>query len=352
MRLKDIAEKTGYSLTTVSRVINKDENFSVSKETEELIWNCARELGYDKAKKRETSLKKKSTMKKIGYILTVTKEKFEDSCFATIIHGIEREAIDNKCSINFAYSATDLENSLIMKTVMESEVDGLILIGNMPKDLLRQLVSHFSNIISIFDAPLEETLDCVTVEYEQPFYELTRKLIEMGRTNIAYIGGETYKRSIEEGGPIFDHKDERFQGYLKALMDYHVPIKQELVRNGHWDIEIAYNKKKELLDSGQTIHAVEAAGDKMALGVMRAIQERGLRIPQDISVIGFDNIETTNYVNPRLTTVNYPKEELGRMAVRMLAENIMGKNLMKGKKVIFPSEIIERDSVCPLISET
>lgn len=277
MRLKDIAEQTGYSLTTVSRVINKDESFSVSKETEEIIWNCAHELGYDKVKKREVSLKKKSVMKKIGYILTITKEKFEDSCFSTIIHGIEREAIDNRCSINFAYSATDLENSLIMKTVMESEVDGIILIGNMPNEILGQLAARFSNIVSIFDAPLEGRLDCVTVEYEQPFYELTRKLIEMGRTNIAYIGGETYKKSIEEGGVIFDHKDERFHGYLKALIDCHVPINKGLVKNGHWDIETAYNKMKDLLESGQEIQAVEAAGDKMALGVMRAIQERGDR---------------------------------------------------------------------------
>jgi DNA-binding LacI/PurR family transcriptional regulator len=92
----------------------------------------------------------------------------------------------------------------------------------------------------------------------------------------------------------------------------------------------------ELLTSGETIDAVAAASDKMAIGAMRAIRMFGLTIPDDISIIGFDNLETANFVTPRLTTVDYPKEELGRLAVRILSENITERASAKGKRWCSP----------------
>lgn len=347
MRLKDIAEQIGVSLATVSRVMNGDKEFSVSKETEEKILQCAKELGYKPPQRKKREEKQSATGKRIGYILTTTKEKFEDSCFSTIIHGIETEALKHNCSIQFAHSVLDLSNANLLEHVLQTEADGIILIGNIPKDLYQLFTRRFTNAISIFDAPEEEAIDCITVEYEKPFYQLTKKMIACGRKKIAYIGGETYRVSLEEGSNLFDKKDERFQGYLKALIDSGISADCGIVKNGHWDMETSYLKMKEMLESEKEIDAVLAAGDKMALGAMRAISEKGLRIPQDISIAGFDNIETTNYVNPRLTTVNYPKEELGRQSVKMLLDCIKEKNACIGKRVILPSEIVERDSICP-----
>jgi DNA-binding LacI/PurR family transcriptional regulator len=339
MKLSEVAKHAGVSLATVSRILNNDTSFSVAPETVERVLQSARELGYEKksrkATKKRTAQAPKETLR-IGYVLTMTREKFQDYCFSHIIYGIEQEALDQGYTIVFSYGESDLENPQVLQTVLSSHIDGLILIGSIPKQLFKVLSERFPQVTS----------DRITVEFEKPFYELTKLLIERGRRNIAFIGGDLWS-SPQDIDPIhlFDRHDERFIGYLKAHYNYNIPINKALIKNAKWEIEESYNLMTELLTSGETIDAVAAASDKMAIGAMRAIREFGLTIPDDISIIGFDNLETANFVTPRLTTVNYPKEELGRLAVRILSENITGKSICKGKKMVLPSTLVIRDSI-------
>jgi LacI family transcriptional regulator len=344
MTIREIAKQVGVSPSTVSRVINRDQTFSVSDDTARRILDCAQRIGYMGPTRRayNRSVSKDSTMS-FGYVLTVAKEKFEDSCLSTIIHGIEQEAMDRKCTVAFAHSIMDLSDPLVVESIVHSGAKGIILIGNMPLkqfDFLRELLPH---AVSIFEVPANGEVDCVTVELEKPFYQLTRELIEMGHKKIAYIGGETYSSPVEDTGNIFFNRDDRFQGFIKAHIDCRRPINQEIYKNGHWDIGTAYKKMGVLLDRHNDIDAVVAADDKMAIGAMRIISERGLKIPENISVVGFDNIEVSNFVTPRLTTVSYPKELLGRMALRILIENVQFNETIK-RTIILPSEIVRRDS--------
>lgn len=348
--LRDIAEKSGVSLTTVSRIINGDKSISVAKETEEKIWKYVYELGYkiNTGTKTSKKFRRKNTNLSIGYILTITKEKFEDTNFSKIIHGIEQELIAQRCDLAFAYTVLDLENPVVLNNVLNSGCDGLIFIGSLPVDMYNLLIKQIPNCVSIFDVPEENIIDCISVELEEYAYKLVKMMIKMGHKNIAFIGGKGYHLSPEENrGGIFYKHEKRFQGYLKALVDSGIEINPNIIRDGNWDIETAYNKMREILDSNEKFTAAFAASDKMAIGAMRAIHERGLRVPEDISVAGFDDAEISKYLNPRLTTVSYPKEELGKLSVNVLIDNISAGNKITRipKKILLPSYIIERESI-------
>jgi LacI family transcriptional regulator len=351
-KLKDVAGHAGVSMATVSRILNADKTLSVSRETEEKVWKAVQELGY-KSNKGLSSASGKSNKntKTVGYILQVTKEKFEDSFFSKIIYGIDQEIIAQRLSLKFAYTVFDLEDPVIWHNVLHSEVDGLVFIGEIPAPFYDALVKQIPHCVATFLVPDDNPIDCITVDYE-PVYKLVRSMIKAGHTDIAFIGGGNYQHSPEntrEG--TFFNQEARFQCYLKALFENGIPIRPEIIKDGKWDIEIAYHKMTEILESGSKITAVFAAGDRMAIGAMRAIQEKGLKIPGDISIASFDDIEMASYLNPPLTTVYYPKEEIGRLAVNVLIENMQKEERNQlPRKILLPSQIVERASFKPITS--
>ena len=347
MRLKDVADNAGVSMATASRILKDDESFSVSPDTIKRVKNCASNLGYIR-KVQKKNLNQSASFKSLGIVVTKTRAQDEDNYFTNIIRGIEKEAIANHFKIAFNYAASDFSKTGPMETVLNSKADGLILIGFIPPSLFTNLSRSFRNVISVFEIPENcTTVDCVTVEYELPFYMLTKKLISCGRKNIAFIGGDTYKTPVEgEEMSLFQSRDERFQGYLKGLIDSGIQIRRDLIHDGHWNIDIAYEKMKQILDSKIPVDAVEAASDKMAFGAMKAIRERGLSIPEDVSVIGFDNIDMASYSSPSLTTVSFDRDELGREAFFCLLNLVNDKRKAIGRKTILPTYIIERDSIC------
>ncbi|PZE20030.1 LacI family DNA-binding transcriptional regulator [Paenibacillus xerothermodurans] len=346
VKLKDVAERAGVSLTTVSRLLKEQDQISVSKETEDRIWTAIRELGYDLSRGKRGSKKPLKKLRKVGYILQITKEKFEDTFFSKIIHGIEQEIISQRYELGFAYTVPDLEDPVILRRVLNSEADGLIFIGSIPNDLLQTLVGRIPNCVATLAVPGQHQIDCITIDYEKSFYQLVRQLIQAGHRDIAFFGGKSYGVSPEErAGSFFDKQDERFQGYLKALLESGIPIRDEIIKDGNWELDTAYRKMTDMLQSGTKITAVAASNDRMAIGAMRAIQERGLKIPEEISVTGFDDIEMAQFVFPPLTTITYHKEEIGRLAVRLLTENMQPQNrIAAAKKIVLPAAIVGRES--------
>lgn len=343
--LKHIAEKAGVSQSTVSRVINGDSSMSVSKETEERIWHSVNETGY----KFNIGTNSSTNKLNIGYILTITKEKFEDTFFSTVIYGIEQGLIVNRCNLFFTYTIRDLEDPKVLNNVLNSECDGLIIIGSQNIDIYNLLIERIPCCISLFDVPNENSIDCVTTDYEKYSYKMIKKIIDMGHREIAFIGGKGYYMTPEDycsNSSFYDH-EARLRGYIKALNDSNIPVNNKILKDGDWDIETAYNKMTDILDSGEKVTAVFAAGDKMAIGVMRAILDKNLNVPGDISVAGFDDIPISAYLTPPLTTVSYPKEEIGRAAVRVLLENIKSgkKNTEFPRKIMFGCNIVERESL-------
>lgn len=346
VKLADVAERAGVSIATVSRVINGDKHMSVSKDTEERIWKCVNELGYRSSKSKST---KSVKTRNIGYILTQAAESFSDDFFSRVIYGIEQELIKTGNNLSFASIVNDQKASDQYNQVLSSGCDGIIFVGEIECDLYQKLCARFNNCLAIFDIQNEYSVDNVTLDFEKKVFEMVSRMIQYGHRRIAFIGGGGFFCTPEKLDlQSFYNYEGRLRGYLTALMVNDLPVEPEIIKDGQWRIEVAYERMSEILDIAPRVTCVFAAGDKMAIGAMRAIQERGLLIPQDISLAGFDDIEIARFLTPPLSTVSYSKEELGRTAVRKLLHRIDLQEkgeVLPYTKTMLPGEIVWRESV-------
>lgn len=346
VKLSDVAEKAGVSLTTVSRVINYDKTMNVSKETEEKIWESVRELGY-KVKKRKTKSQTNSRTKNIGYIVTKDEHSFDDSYFSDIIKGIESELIAQKCNLSFALSAEEFSDSAVREKGEPSACDGVIFIGDVPIEIYEYFYEKQIPAVEMFRGYGRFQNDKISLNFESTVYSIIQRLIDLGHSQIVYIGD--ISGYTPDKIRILEYED-RFRGYAMAMLANNRQLNPSLLLNINWDMENAYMETKKLLTSTADITAVFAANDRMAIGAMRAIQELGYSIPEDISIIGCDNIEFSQYVNPPLTTISYPREELGQEAVRILLDKLHLKSPVDNpciRNVIFSTHIVERKTIAP-----
>lgn len=349
VRLADIAREAGVSLTTVSRVVNRDKSMSVSKETEERIWKLVREMGYSGKGTKARCVIKTKKEQNIGYILTQDARDFSDTYFSEIISGVEQELLQQGHNLAFAYRSYDITDPTIFHKIVNTGCDGLIIIGEVPEEYLKQLTEKIPCSVALLSQYPQASVDLVTLDFEYYSFKMVEKIISLGHRRIAHIGGLLGDRQINRSSLVsYDGLDGRTRGYLVAMMTNCLPIDSDLIADGKWRTEDAYVCTKKWLEEGKKFSALFAASDRMAIGAMRSIQEKGLRVPDDISVVGYDDIEIGKYLNPMLTTVTYSKENLGRYAVKLLLEQIDDKQkdvLVKGKKLTLPCHIVERDSL-------
>lgn len=345
-KLIDVAEKAGVSMTTVSRVINHDKTMNVSKETEEKIWQSVKELGYQ-IKKKNTKSAVNSKTKNIGYVLTKDEYSFEDSYFSDIIRGIESELISHKCNLSFALSVNEIDIDNLHEKLEPFICDGVILIGDIPFHINQYFAENKIPAVNIFKGFEQFKNDRISINFEHSSYQLVNQLIGMGHKQILYLGDTS---GFASGSfHLFDY-EERLRGYVMAHLANHIDISPALIRNINWDMETSYTETKKILQGGHSITAVFGANDRMAIGAMRAIQELGYSIPSDISVVGCDNIEFSQYVTPPLTTISYPRDELGKEAIRILLNRMKHPESIDAgftKNIKFSTKIIERNSVGP-----
>jgi len=334
--LKDIAEKAGVSISTVSRVINDDQDTPVNEETKKIVWQLVKDMGYSKYN-RNNNTKKNS--KKIGYILNDTPNIYNHPYFSVMLDAIESEIKDQGYTVGFSFAENDILKEAVRHQIINEDVDGLIIIAeHIDEELLEQIKNNFENIVSIDFVTDDFHNDLIFVERKEAAYNAVNYLIDYGHKDIAYIGGCT----VDFLGM---KKEQRYLGFREAMEEAKLYINKEWVRDGDWSLEGGYQQMTDILQGMERPTAVFAASDLMAIGVVRAIHQSGLSIPDDISVISFDNIEMSKYTNPALTTFHVPKKEIGKLAVKMLLDQINDQNPGFPLKVMVSAVLIERESV-------
>lgn len=334
--LKDIADHVNVSVSTVSRVLNNGTT-SISKETIDEINKVSKELGYLRLSDRK---KEKISKKKIGCFLHNLKGKYQDPFYSEIIYGIERELLDQGFILNFTYDQSDLMN-LDFSGRFEDETLGVIIVGPLEKNILKELSSQVPYVISVGGKP-ELTIDYVTVDFFKAAITAVDHLINLGHKRIACISASAPNDRLTE------KEDDRFLGYECALIKQKLPIKSEWIQDGHFTIEGGYSAMKNILKSKEHPTAVFVVSDQMAHGAYRAIQEEGLAIPANISVVSFDDLEMSQYINPPLSSVRIHKEDMGRIAVKMLLQR-MDEGIRLPLTSYLPTELVVRKSCGRLI---
>jgi len=341
--LKDIAEKAGVSISTVSRVINNDQSRPVSDYTSKKVWKYVDQLGYNKHKNK--NVENGRLTKSIGFILNDTPKIYNHPFFSVMLEGLEDEARKQGYSISFSYTQADLAVPSIEHQLISNEkADGVIIIAEYMKEkFFNELKESFKNIV-IFDNrnPKLKGYDAINVERRKAAKEIVEYLVELGHNEIGFIGAPL----IGSNHNTVVHED-RYLGYADVMNEHGFKIKSEFVKNADWERETAYKKMKEIINLDKLPTAMFIASDYMSIGAMKAIHESGLNIPEDISIVSYDDINMAPYTNPPLTTVHVPKKRIGRQLVKTLIDRINGE-LHLPLKIIAPTELKIRESAAKL----
>jgi LacI family transcriptional regulator len=326
--LKDIAIRAGVSVNTVSRALRNKPD--INDETKKRIIEIAERLGYTPNVLAKSLRSKKS--KTIGVVIADISSPF----YSNVVKGIEDGAQEKGYSI--ILSNTDEQYKKEEKAVqvlLEKRIDGLLItpVQEENRDILDLkekgiplvLVGrHFDNI---------QTNYIVTEDIIGGFLA-TEHLIKKGHRRILHINGPMHISSASE----------RLAGYKRALLEYGLEYDQRLVRGNTVEMEEANKLTKKIISEGFNFTAIFAYADVLALGAMHALSEAKLRIPDDIAVVGYDDIEFARISHPPLTTVRIPRYRLGKKAINLLVEKIIKKGSRKLHQVVIKPELVIRES--------
>jgi LacI family transcriptional regulator len=327
--IKDIARRVGVSPSVVSRALNN--KYGVKEATRQAIAEAAKEMGYHPNVAARSLVTRRSQT--IGVIIPDISEPF----YSRVIKGMQYIADEAGYTLLFSNSYESLEQSKVVQKMVDGQrVDGLIIVGSSraERDYISSLTAKGTPFVVIERHFSDLNMNCIWVDNVVGGYIATKHLIECGHRRIAHITGDL----------SFEVAADRVKGYRKALDEAGIPYSPKLVLPGSFVWQDGYAAMKQLLSDTPRCTAVFAGNDSMAYGALQAIAEAGLSVPQDISVVGFDDLEFSSLTNPPLTTVRQPRYEMGRDAMRLLLARMDAGNQGDGMKICYPPEMVVRRS--------
>lgn len=326
--LKDVAKLAGVGLGTCSRVLNQHP--SVSEEKKQAVLKAMAELGYQ-PNAIARSLKSKTT-KTIGVMIPDISNYF----YPEIVRGMEDTA--NIYNYNIILCSTDLDRDkeiLCLSMLCEKKVDGILFISSSINERLKHKLEEIETpIVLISTQDDENRFPSVTIDNEAASFEAVDYLCKLGHKNICMLAGDI--NDPNAGWP-------RINGYRRALKSNGIEVLEDNIYPGDHRYHIGYANMKKLLDEGKRPTAVFAASDTIAIGAAKAILEIGLRIPGDISIIGFDGLESSEFFYPSITTIEQPRYQMGAAALRLLTK-VINKEEIEDKNMFLSYKLLERKS--------
>lgn len=332
--IKDVSNDAGVSIKTVSRVINKEKN--VSEKTKEIVIKSIQKLGFKPNKSAQSLRSKRSHMIALLY------NNPNKDYLADIQGGILR--LCKETGYNLVLQECDYTNVNlgleITEFIDDFSIDGLIV--TPPLSDMNEFLEHLNQTQTEYSiiAPsnTRKVKSYVSSNDYEASYAMTNKIINKGHLNIGFIKGH-HKHSASH---------LRFNGFTEALKDRGMSLNSEWIKEGNFSFDSGFSAGLELLKSHNKPSVIFASNDYMAAGVMKAAQMRGINIPLDLSLVGFDDSPLAAQLWPSLTTIRQPVEEMAYHAARLLLGNIDGLSEEMDSKE-FISELILRESLINLI---
>lgn len=297
--IKDIAKKANVSAATVSRILNQDDTLSVTEQTRENVLKVAQQLNYIKKRTPNQSIS-------IGIFQWYSLfQELEDPYYQTIRIGIENYCASRQIEVVRTFQS----DSNYMEAL--KGVNALICIGKFNEQQISSFESITKNIIFVDMKTSKIHCNTIVLDFRQAVIDAMDYLTNLGHTHIAYLGGKEY---LEDGNVYFEERKETFINYCKN----HNIIYEPYILEKEFSAESGYEMMLELIKKNRLPTAVFAASDPIAIGAMRALYENGYKIPEDISVMGFDDINVASFSNPPLTTIHAPTEFMGEYAAHYM----------------------------------
>ncbi|ELJ8442399.1 substrate-binding domain-containing protein [Vibrio cholerae] len=330
--MKDIARLAGVSTSTVSHVINKSR--FVSDEIAERVNNAAQQLNYAPSALAR-SLKMNRT-KTIGMLVTTSTNPF----FGEVVKGVERSCYHQ--GYNLILCNTEGDNQRMkasINTLLQKRVDGLLLMCSTLEGERLDVFDRYPDIpIVVMDwGPILFASDKIQDNSLQGGYMAAKHLIECGHREIGCITG-----------PLIRHQAQmRYEGYKRALAEAGIAINPDWIVESDFECEGGYQAFEKLYQRGKLPSALFVSNDMMAMGVIQAASQRGLRVPDDLSLIGYDDVHIAKFITPALTTIHQPKYRLGKAAVDTLLYRLENPDTTAQVVQLEPTLVV-RSSVCSL----
>lgn len=327
--MKDVARLAGVSTSTVSHVINN--NRFVSEQVREKVEQAIRELNYaPSALARSLKINQTRT---IGMLLTASSNPF----YSEVVRGVENSCYERGYSLILCNTEGDEERmNHSLETLMQKRVDGLLMMCTETHLPSAEILNRYPSVPMVMMdwAPFEGRGDIIQDNALLGGELATQHLIDRGYTRIACIAGPQDKTPARL----------RLEGFHKAMTNSGLPVLSGYVVDGDFEFQGGFNAMNQLLTLELLPEAVFTSNDAMAVGVYHALFQAGLRVPQDIAVMGYDNIELARYLTPPLSTVHQPKDELGELAIDTLIHRMSDPDASQQTLVLTP-ELVERGSV-------
>ncbi|MGQ9856457.1 MAG: LacI family DNA-binding transcriptional regulator [Fervidobacterium sp.] len=325
--IHDVAKAAGVSINTVSRALNNRPD--INPQTKAKVLKVAKELGYIKD---ATALSLRYGLSRvIGVILEDSSNPF----FSEVLKGIEVKAKEHGFNVILMNTEKDygLEEEAI-RTMLSRRVDGIIISPTQEKTEDMKLLLESGTPFVVLGVHFnEENIPEVYSNDFQGAYAAVRHLLENGRRRIIYLSGYLYKSVAQV----------RLAGYKKALEDFGILFDEKLVYEVEEGVEQSYQKVLEIVNSSKDFDAVFCFNDISAIGTILALKESGKRVPDQVSVVGYDDILFARFIEPPLTTVRIDKQREGELALELLLKIIKGEKLEK-KKIVLDVDLVVRQS--------
>ncbi|AUV88774.1 substrate-binding domain-containing protein [Vibrio campbellii] len=332
--MKDIAKLAGVSTSTVSHVINKTR--FVSEEISERVNNAAKELNYYAPSALARSLKVNRT-KTIGMLVTTSTNPF----FGEVVKGVERSCYHKGYSLILCNTEGDNERMReSINTLLQKRVDGLILMCSSLEGERIDVFERYPDIpVVVMDwGPMLFTSDKIQDNSLRGGYLAAKYLIDCGHKEVGCITG-----------PLIKHQAQmRYEGYKRAMLEAELEFNANWIVESDFECEGGYQAFKKIVERGPLPSSIFVSNDMMAMGVINAANELGIQIPEQLSIIGYDDIHIAKFMSPSLTTIHQPKYRLGQAAVETLLRKLDEKS-DEAQVVQLEPTLVERNSVRLLI---
>lgn len=331
--IQDIAKALNITASTVSRALN--DHPKIKKATKDLVWNKANELHYQP--NTIASSLRKGKANTIGMIVPRVNRHF----FSNLITGVESVLNPAGYNLIICQSEEKYEKEIAnVNTLIASRVDGILISISLETkkfDHLRKALNN--NIPVVMYDRVSDELDVCKVENDDVSgaYELTKHLVEQGYRTMMWIGGS---RS-------FNTYHNRFAGYKNALSEIGIDAEKYPIFEGDITLDAAYDYMKNFIEHHQLPEVIFSASDYMAMGAIMAIQEKGLKIPEDVAISGYSNEPFAALINPKLTTVEQFSKEMGKATARLLLDEIESdsEETVPRKTILRPKLIVRESTI-------
>ena len=326
--IKDVAREAGVSIATVSRVLNDID--VVNEDTKKKVLDAIKKLGY-RPNIVARSLKTQRT-KTIGILIPDISSQF----YPEIVRGAED--VSNIYDYNVILCNSDFDpekEKEYLRVLKEKMVDGIIYMSSSLSNEILEVINELNiKTILVETKDKEGTLPSVTIDNIKAVFDGTKYLINQGIKMPAFIG-------VKEDA--MNAWGDRFTGYKKALEDSKIKVDEDLVYLSTMKVKSGYDGADKFLKSGKKFDAIVCASDEIAMGAINELRENGVKVPEEVSVIGFNNNYVSSIFYPKLTTISQPSYDMGSVAMRMLIK-ILNKKEIEETHYTLDYELIKRDS--------